>query len=237
MTSLPCGIQPGVYTTACQRASAKLDSTFDAGLSRQPVYPRQQRTRFLLVSCPEVVSLPTSMLYQADIPLGVDLRWSRPAPGLRARDMLTSEVDLGSSAQKSVTRPLKLQSPPLPHLSGSFFGPPSSPVFGFCSPSNSGGAPRRSAGLSAGAAGAAVACVLAAEGGGCAGAADSVGPSVADRCRRSNSACSAAGRRGGDGCEGKLDASRTGDRETGRGPGGRRAAWFRSRETGRGAGD
>jgi len=42
--------------------------------------------------------------------------------------------------QKSVTRPLKLQSLPDPHLSGSFFGPPTSPVFGFVSPWNSGGA-------------------------------------------------------------------------------------------------
>lgn len=47
------------------------------------------------------------------------------------------------SAQKSVTLPLKLQSPFGPHLSGSFLGPPISPVLGFLSPSNSGGAPMR----------------------------------------------------------------------------------------------
>lgn len=41
--------------------------------------------------------------------------------------------------QKSVILPLYDQSPF--HLSGSFFGPPTSPVFGFISPSNSGGAP------------------------------------------------------------------------------------------------
>lgn len=48
--------------------------------------------------------------------------------------------------QKSVTLPLKLQSPCAPHLNGSFFGPPTSPVLGFVSPSNSGFAPRKRSG-------------------------------------------------------------------------------------------
>lgn len=50
--------------------------------------------------------------------------------------------------QKSVVLPLYPHSPAAPHLSGSFFGPPTSPVFGFTSPSNSGFAPRRTAGCS-----------------------------------------------------------------------------------------
>lgn len=120
-------------------------------------------------------------------------------------------------SQKSVTRPLKLQSPLLPHLSGSFLGPPTSPVTGFRSPSNSGGAPRQtpSMGLplvpvgevastsfiepprSASMDVSPLVFSLAAR----SASANSAAAidSAASRCSRSNSACSSGGKRNGDG--------------------------------------
>ena len=80
-------------------------------------------------------------------------------------------------------------------------GPPTSPVEGFFSPSNSGGAPLRSAGLSGCAAGVAVDDLTPAAGSASAGA------WFASCCSRSNSACCSAGRRRGEGFS-KLDANR-----------------------------
>ena len=87
--------------------------------------------------------------------------------------------------QKSDTRPLKLQSPPefSPHLpTGSRFGPPSSPVIGFTSPSNSDLRGLRASG-----------CISSAT---CASAARGV---CLFRKSRSNSRCCSFGRCGGEG--------------------------------------
>lgn len=96
-------------------------------------------------------------------------------------------------AQKSETRPLKLQSPPSSAhcLTGSLFGPPRSPVFGLMSPSNSGSSGLRASGCNDSSP-----------------AVDGVGVdrddgwlrgACARRTSSSNSRWSAAGRGGGDG--------------------------------------
>lgn len=109
----------------------------------------------------------------------------------------------------------------LPHLKGSFFGPPTSPVFGFLSPSNSGLAPLRTSGcnssplpvaatfafrvssvVSSFDAGDWFICGLGRAGSASTGGGVGFGvlnAPVDDFCKRSNSSCSLGGRRGGAG--------------------------------------